>query len=452
MTLRARVIAIVVGIVAVGMAGLAIVSYRLTDDQLGRRTDDFLRERADEIVDGQREGPNRRDRNNGRGDDDAIGPVTTLPPLVDSDAIVQIIDDDGAVVDGSGATLPVTDDDVRIAKGGHTLIRSVTIDGASYRMITVDVPGEGAVQVARAVGGDERVLDELRWQLLALAAGLVVVAGGAGWLLMRRATEPLEQLTAATERVAASNDLTPLRLDRDDEVGRLADSFDEMLLALAESREQQRQLVQDAGHELRTPLTSLRANIEFMQHAGSLPDEQRDELLAALRAETQALGELVNEIVALASGDESAREAPRTDLDFADVVRTAVARFERRTDRAVHLDAEPSPVFGNDALLDRAVSNLLGNADKFSPPGEPIEVYLAAGTLTVRDHGPGFDPADLPKVFGRFYRATGARDLPGSGLGLSIVAQVTEAHDGTATAANAPDGGAVVTLSLPLRR
>jgi two-component system sensor histidine kinase MprB len=433
------------------MAGLAIVSYRLTDEQLGRRTDDFLRERAEEIVGGQREGPDRRGRGdgNGRGDNDVVGPVTTLPPLVDSDAIVQIIDGDGVVVEGSGATLPVTDADIKVAQGGRTMIRSITVDGDSYRMVTVDVPGNGAVQVARSVGGDERVLEELRWQLVALAAGLVAAAGVAGWLLMRRATEPLEQLTAATERVTSSRDLTPLRLERDDEVGRLADSFDEMLLALAESREQQRQLVQDAGHELRTPLTSLRANIEFMQHAGSLPDAEREELLDALQAETQALGELVDEIVALASGDD-ADDATLVELDLADVVVAAVRRFERRSDRTVELVVEPSPVIGNDALLDRAVTNLLGNADKFSPTAEPIEVRCAAGTVTVRDHGPGFDPDDLPKVFGRFYRAPAARDLPGSGLGLSIVAQVADLHGGTAAAANAPGGGAVVTLHLHL--
>jgi two-component system sensor histidine kinase MprB len=307
----------------------------------------------------------------------------------------------------------------------------------------------GAVQVARAIGGDERVLDRLRWQLLALAGGMVVLAGGAGWLLMRRATEPLEQLTAATERVTATRDLTPLRLEGDDEVGRLATSFDEMLVALAESREQQRQLVQDAGHELRTPLTSLRANIEFMQHAGTLPAEQRSELLAALRAETQALGELVDEIVALASGDDTS-DAPEAELDLADVVRAAVARFERRTDRTVRVDTEPTRVVGNDAQLDRAITNLLGNADKFSPAGQPIDVRCADGAVTVRDRGPGFAADDLPRVFGRFYRAAAARDLPGSGLGLSIVAQVADQHGGTAEARNADGGGAEVTVRIPV--
>ncbi len=450
MTLRARVIAIVVGIVAVGMGGLALVAYRLTDDQLDRRADNFLRDRAEEIIGGQRQSPTGRlgDRGGRRNDDIGVGPITTLPSPVDSDSIVQLIDGDGVILGGIGAELPVTADDIRIANDGRTLIRTIELDGESYRMITVDIPGGGAVQIARSTSGDERILSELRWQLVVLAGSLVALAGLAGWLLMRRATEPLEQLTAATERVASTHDLTPLRLARDDEVGRLADSFDEMLVALSRSREQQRQLVQDAGHELRTPLTSLRANIEFMQHAGSLPADQRDDLLAALRDETKALGELVDEIVALASGDERGT-GPLVELDLADVVSGAVERFERRSGRTVELHLQSSRVLGDDALLDRAITNLLGNADKFSPPGAPVVVRCADGAVTVRDHGPGFAPDDLPKVFSRFYRSAAARDLPGSGLGLSIVAQVADRHGGTAEARNAPDGGAEVTLRLP---
>ena len=113
------------------------------------------------------------------------------------------------------------------------------------------------------------------------------------------------------------------------------------------------------------------------------------------------------------------------------------------------LTTEPTPLLGNVAMLDRAVTNLLGNAHKFSHPDRPIEVGLTDRTLSVRDHGPGIDPAELDRVFDRFYRSDAARSQPGSGLGLAIVQKVAETHGGSAGARNAPDGGAIVSLTLP---
>ena len=103
---------------------------------------------------------------------------------------------------------------------------------------------------------------------------------------------------------------------------------------------------------------------------------------------------------------------------------------------------------GVPASLERAVGNLLDNAVKWSPNGGPVEVTVGGGQVTVRDHGPGVDPDDLPFVFDRFYRARNARGMPGSGLGLAIVRQVAEAHGGQVRAENAPDGGAFLRLDL----
>jgi two-component system sensor histidine kinase MprB len=276
---------------------------------------------------------------------------------------------------------------------------------------------------------------------------LAIVAGVLGWLLMRRTTKPLEDLTAATERVAATRDLTPLGLSGSDEVGRLGGSFDEMLGALRTSREQQRRLVQDAGHELRTPLTSMRANVEFLQRADDLPADQRAEILAGVQSEIAELGTLVDEVVVLATDDMTV-EAPMADIDLAEIVTDAVATFRRRTDRTVSLSVEPTPLRGNVALLDRAVTNLLGNAHKFSPVDEPIEVVLDDRWVTVRDHGAGIDGADAEQIFDRFHRADDARSKPGSGLGLAIVRHVAEQHSGTTRARNAPDGGAEIGFSV----
>jgi two-component system sensor histidine kinase MprB len=120
------------------------------------------------------------------------------------------------------------------------------------------------------------------------------------------------------------------------------------------------------------------------------------------------------------------------------------ARGRRGADVQVQLDLEPTVVRSESDRVNRAISNLLDNAVRWSPPGGVVDVALHGGTLTVRDHGPGFAPADLPHVFERFYRSSASRGTPGSGLGLAIVRQAAEAHGGWVEAANAPGGGAVM--------
>ena len=276
MTLRSRVIAIVTVLVVVGVGLASLAAYRATQSELVDETDRFLTTRADELVDGQRQPPpnqrderdgnrdasdrdendrNENDRNDGGSDPDDIKLAS------DPDALSQTIDRNGDITATSGRDLPVTDVDRAIADGAKSVIRDITLDESPYRMITAPSEPGGAVQVARDVSATASVLDGLRLRLGVIAVVVAVAAALLGWLLMRRTTRPLEDLTAATERVARTRDLTPLDLDRTDEVGRLADSFDRMLGALALSRDQQQRLVQDAAHELRTPLTSLRANI-----------------------------------------------------------------------------------------------------------------------------------------------------------------------------------------------
>ncbi len=138
-------------------------------------------------------------------------------------------------------------------------------------------------------------------------------------------------------------------------------------------------------------------------------------------------------------------EELRLDELVADVVERARRRHPAREFR---LQSEPALVCGIGSRLDRAVANLLDNAQKWSPPGEPVEVRVAGGGVTVRDHGPGFAEADLPHVFERFYRSASARRLPGSGLGLAIVRQIAEAHGGSVSAEAAPGGGALLRLRL----
>jgi len=266
-------------------------------------------------------------------------------------------------------------------------------------------------------------------------------------VIARRALRPVGRLTAAAEHVAKTQDLgAPIEIERHDELGRLADSFNQMLAALGRSREQQHRLVVDASHELRTPLTSLRTNIELLDRATDLPEGERRELLGDAVAELEELSALVAELVDLAT-DVSQAGDQRVDLRLDEVVDRVVERARRRGAHSITLESEPTVVDANPILAERAVANLVDNARKWAD--ERISVGVRSGTVTVGDDGPGIAEADLERVFDRFYRSPGNQDVPGSGLGLAIVRQIAEAHGGRAWAENDPGGGARVSIELP---
>jgi two-component system sensor histidine kinase MprB len=224
-----------------------------------------------------------------------------------------------------------------------------------------------------------------------------------------------------------------------------------MLAAIAASREQQAQLVADANHELRTPLTSVRTNIEVLARQRDMPAEERDRLLRDVTTQMEELTLLVGDLVELARGDAGAFEEEPAPVRVDRLVERAVARANLHAHGVqVRLVAtEPRELEGRRHRLERALANVLDNACAWSDEGAVVEVRQEGDDVTVRDHGPGIDAADLPHVFDRFYRAPGARARPGSGLGLAIVRAVVDQHGGTATAAPAPGGGTIVTLHLP---
>ncbi|MFN8038265.1 MAG: ATP-binding protein [Acidimicrobiales bacterium] len=467
MSLRWRLALLLAATVATTVAVVSVTAYAIARSELLAETDRALTSRANEVVDEV-----RREQNRPGGSDisnELFGGRRPgrRSPIDMSDTVLQLLDEDGSVAAtaGSSAALPVSDGDRRLAtdpgnEGGRTtaVLVDAEIAGTPYRILTTSLPGGGALQVARAVGGTDEVLQGLRARML--LAGLLgtLVAAGIGWLIARRTVRPVERLTAAAEHVAVTQQLdTAIPVDRDDEVGRLADSFNQMLSALGESREQQQRLVQDAGHELRTPLTSLRTNAEVLQQADRLTPEDRAMLLHDVTEEVQELTDLVAELVLLAQSPDATGE-PEADVDLAAVAGAVADRTRRRTGRRIELRSPLGPLLvrGRSAQLERAVTNLMTNADKFSPPGTPIDVTVEpiddGVRLTVRDRGPGIAPADRTHVFERFYRSDAARAAPGSGLGLSIVDQVVRAHDGRPFVEEAPGGGAVVGFTLPAAR
>ncbi|ARP71445.1 sensor histidine kinase [Streptomyces pluripotens] len=302
----------------------------------------------------------------------------------------------------------------------------------------------------------QKTLSDLALVLLLVSGVGVVGAGAVGLAVARAGLRPVDKLTEAVERVARTEDLTiriPVDDDRDDEVARLSRSFNSMTTSLASSRELQQQLIADAGHELRTPLTSLRTNIELLTRSEEtgrpIPPEDRKALLASVKAQMTELASLIGDLQELSRSEGQRGERVQV-VSFQDTAETALRRARLRgPELTITADLQPWYVRAEPSALERAIVNVLDNAVKFSPEGGTIEVLLDGGVLTVRDHGPGVPEDELPHVFDRFWRSPSARALPGSGLGLSIVARTVRQAGGEVTLAGAEGGGTVVTVRLP---
>ena len=372
---------------------------------------------------------------------------------------VQVITDSGEIfIEAQGDLMvPVERPDRVVALGGaEELIRDTEADGVHLRVLTVPIPG-GAVQFARSLRNVDSTLTRLKLLLLFLCVAGTGLAAVLARLFGQRVIQPVTDLTAAAEHITQTEDLgRRIEVPGDDEVGRMAARFNQMLdtlegsrRALDDSVHAQRQLVADASHELRTPVTSLRTNIEVLLAGGELPDDDRRRLLEDVRAETEELSALITDVIELARGDEPLSGVEEVQLDA--IVAEAVARARRRRPTVTFAaELEPTVVEGLPDRLGRAVGNLLDNAAKYSPDGTVVEVGLHGGELSVRDHGPGIPAADRPHVFDRFYRGATARGRPGSGLGLAIVRQVAETHGGSISVHEGAGGGSRFVLALPV--
>jgi two-component system sensor histidine kinase MprB len=366
----------------------------------------------------------------------------------------QRISADGTVtacIEG-GPKLPVGAADEAFARdGGETRIETVTIKGDDYRVVTVAARDGGAYQFARALDEVDGVLASLRTRLVVIGLVGVGAAMLLGWLVARRMVRPVEQLRDTAEQIAVTQDLsTPIPVGGAAEIGSLARSFTTMVVALGESRREQQQLISDASHELRTPLTSLQTNAELLARADELDPGEYQAVVEGLQLEVGELTDLVSELVELATDRSADREAPEV-VSLAELARSVAARAERRSGRAVAVvdEGSDSSVFAEPQLLERAISNLVENAQKYSPADTGVEVAVRGRRLEVRDRGRGIPERDLPHVFDRFYRSVEARTEPGSGLGLAIVKQTVERHHGTVWATTRPTGGAAVGFELP---
>jgi two-component system sensor histidine kinase MprB len=461
--LRTRITALVMVAVGMSVALASIAAWVTVRNQILSQLDQTLYNHASEVassIGGQVDNSLKH----------GLPPPTELQVPAFRDNEVLYFDNYGVTLGSSNSDLPTiqpTQADRAVAQNasGSNKRTIVFPDGTKVRAVTVPLPpsvyspeSRQGILLAESMHDTQQTLSRLSLVSILVGIAGIAVAGSAGITVGRAGLRPVDRLTEATEYVARTGDLRPIEVQGTDELARLATSFNSMLTALARSQEHQRRLIADAGHELRTPLTSMRTNIDLLSqifnsssaHAPRISDADRAELIADVRAQMEELSLLVGDLVEL-SRDAKPQAGPEP-VNLGDVVRQAVDRVRRRAPN-LRFDIELQPWFleGDPATLERAVTNLLDNAAKWSPEGGTVTVRLSDGLLQVADQGPGIAEEDLPHVFERFYRSTEARTMPGSGLGLAIVRQAAENHGGRVAAARAPSGGALLGLWLPGR-
>jgi two-component system sensor histidine kinase MprB len=447
MSFRTRLALVAAAAVGIAVVVASVVVFVVVRNELFGEVDRALHNRAVEIANGP-----QPEIDNG---------YLHIPGPhvgVQSDFIQAVPLSGGPYVEPDAAyKLPVTEKDHEAARGEQPLYYSNRhFQGIEFRVLTIPATPY-AVQIARPLGEVNRTLHRITLFLILIAVGGIVVAAALGLLVSRAALAPVRRLTETTEAVTETRDLSQ-RIEStstgDDELGRLATSFNTMLAALEDSSRAQRQLVADASHELRTPLTSLKTNIEVLARENELTPEAREQLLRDLVEQIDEMTALIGELIVLArEARPDAVVEPARDVRLDLVAADAIERTRRnRPGIGFETDLDESIVYGAPSTIERAVANLLDNAAKWSPPGGQVEVAVRQGELSVRDHGPGIADEDLPYVFDRFYRSRTARGLPGSGLGLAIVKQVAESHGGSVVAERPQDGGTLMRLRLNGKR
>ncbi len=446
LTLRRRLVFAFAGLVTAAVALVGGISFSADVHLIRQEFDRSLMLAAATVAAGgsvTTDGGAAGDQDHGRGG----------PPDANV-AVVQHISADGRVTHVSGDTtvLPVLPAQQQLAESSATgvaRIDQVTVGDTEYRVYTLaQGGGQGAVQVARSTDSVSRVLGSIALATTLVGLGVILLAVAVGWWLARQITRRLSVLSGAAEQVARTGDLNvAIEAKGADEVGRLGTSLRSMLAQLADSREAQRRLVQNAGHELRTPITSLRTNARVLRRFDELPEKSRQRLLDDVDGELKELTGLVNELVELAT-DSYSDQAPVPTV-LGEVADRVAERVRRRTGRTIAVTSDESRIVGRPHALDRAIGNLVENAVKFDASGaDPIEIVVQGDRIEVSDRGPGVAEEDLTRIFDRFYRADTARPLPGSGLGLAIVAEVAAQHGGTVAARRRSGGGLTVTLAL----
>jgi two-component system, OmpR family, sensor kinase len=381
--------------------------------------------------------------------------------LVDPDAaggrtLAVLLAPNGRRVRSTTATPQLLDPaDALAGAHGESFFRTESLPGLTgrWRVLSIPVPRGGAIVVARALSERDDALRRISRELLISGPLAVLLASLAGYGLAAAALRPVEAMRRRAAVVSASAPGTlPVPAARD-EISRLAVTLNEMLSRLQASLEHERRFVADASHELRTPVALLRTELELALRRPRSPDELKLALRSAL-VETERLSQLADDLLLLARTEDGSLPLRTGRTEVAAVFETVARRFATRaaeSGRVVVVEPTTAVVLADANRLEQALDNLVENALSYG--AGDVDVFAESQgqwvDLHVADRGRGFDDTFLGRAFDRFSRADEARGEGGSGLGLSIVQLIAEAHGGRATATNRAGGGADVWLTLP---
>ena len=425
---------------------VGIISYQSTQDRMMTEIDNSLGTATNVLL--NRRDSDRPGRQNNAGNNNGMIVIPDRPLGIEQ-YVVQLTDRNGNILAATtGISLPPMQ--LSVDKQGieRPVIATLTgADGIQYR-VRAEGFSVGIVQLGRDLSEVENVLTDLRSRTVLTGVIVALLSAILGWVIAASMTSRLRKLSSAAEHVALTGQFnvdTPST--GRDETAKLARSFKEMLEALSRLKEQQKRLVQDAGHELRTPLTSMRTNLDVMRRHPNMDQSMREQIMIDLERDAGDMAALVEEVVAIAA-ERHSNELPEP-IEMKSVTQSIVERASRRSGRDVVVNADDSIVIANHHMFDRAVSNLIDNALKFDTSSQQIEVTIHNGSLTVSDRGIGIPEDEVQLIFERFHRSAASRSLPGSGLGLSIVADFAHAHDGSVFARNRVGGGSEIGFSLP---
>ena len=497
MSLRARLLAVLLGVAALGLIAAGAVTYGVTRESLLERADDqalaavmsmerildqpeqagagapslgappgrFPEGRGEGGADG-RPGPGEERRRGRRGPPQALPPGTYAERRDASGRVVRSL---GLSYGERPLPPPRLPRDIPAGESPQRpelfTVSSTTEDEVRYRVAALGTPGgAGTTVVAIPMREVDRTLGELlRVEVLVIACVLAVLAGLAWWLV-GIGLRPLGRIADTAGAIAAgdlSRRVSPAT--ERTEVGRLGLALNAMLgqieRAFAErqaSEDRLRRFLADASHELRTPLSSIRGYAELFRIGAARKPADTEKAMRRIESEAARMGVLVEDLLALARLDEL-REPARERVDLAQVARDAADDARAAApERAIELDAGgPLVILGDPHQLRQVLANLVGNALVHTPAGTPIELRVARdgadARLEVRDHGPGLPTADGEAIFERFWRADPGRGRgrAGAGLGLAIVSGVVAAHGGRVKATDADGGGASFLVWLP---
>lgn len=385
--------------------------------------------------------------------------------LGDKKLYIQLTNPNGDVLATSGnlaQPLPASRASLRAALGGQESHATLTLPGERVDVysapLLLDNNVIGVLQVAASLRPLEDNLGQLRLVLVAVVVGTAGLASALGWFLAAKAMRPVDRITKIAQAIGRSADLSQ-RLGEPpqrDELGRLAATFNEMLARLDQMVAAQRRFLADAAHELRTPVASVRINIETLLRSAGADPAEREEILRAAARETDRMGRLVADLLALARAD-AGQTIERRPL-AADTLLLEVYQQEKALANGVRLDLgdlEQVEVEGDPDRLKQLIINLVDNALRYTPVGGSATLDLVRrnswAILRVRDTGPGIPAEHLPRIFERFYRfdQSRARSTGGTGLGLAICKWIAEAHGGRVEVASQEDTGSTFTVFLP---